>query len=52
VSLILGKTVIRCNECKDTGKLEIRNAYDPDYLEYEDCPYCKAYRYLLEKSDK
>ena len=43
------KIVIKCQECHDTGKLEIRNAYDLNYLEYEDCPYCKSYRDLLDK---
>lgn len=43
MSALKDKIVINCSECKGTRKLEIRNAYDPEYVEYEDCPYCKPY---------
>jgi glutaredoxin len=38
---------VGCPHCKGTGKLVILNVYDPDYKEYEDCPYCKYKRDIL-----
>jgi DnaJ-class molecular chaperone len=29
-----------CKECKGTGFVTVKNAYDPDYEERDFCPYC------------
>lgn len=38
------KKIVECDQCGGLGVLEVRNAYDLDVVEYEDCEYCKQLR--------
>jgi DnaJ-class molecular chaperone len=45
-------SITLCSNCRGTGYVVIKNAYDPDYSEAEPCTFCGASGVILKPHSK